>query len=265
MAETPENPDPSQALVPADSPDKELEDYADWGDESGYVNMGRRLRPHVTQELMKRFRYHRRKGKRIMEACEAVADKMGLDPKTVWAVQNRLQPTTGLATDMLRAGAANLMGRVLRKANVDQAIDLLERANIGVLAPKKDMGGTGGSQFIIGVSADSLGAVKVGVQIGPAQPPKQLPSGPSVNVYTPDELDAEDPTEQPAKVRILPAKPATKPVPVTTLMGSSEPTRLAQARAEERAEQSAQSREKRQIRQRAKAIRQELLGNRKPE
>lgn len=242
------------ALEKADSAPDELE-YLDQDDNPVLIQKGRKLRPHVIAEVMKRYKRYRREGKRIMEACELVAEKMGLQTETVYAVQNRMQPTTGLATDMLKAGAAKLMGRVLRKANVDQAIDLLSRANIGVLAPEKGGGGDTGSQFVIGVAVDSLGAVKVGVQIGSQPQPRAEVAPPSVNVYTEGEDEGESPTE----IEVLAPKVVKELPPKTSIMASSMATREAQARAEERAEKAARLKEKRQVRKAAQAIKADLL------
>lgn len=89
----------------------------------------------------------------------------------------RYQPTTNIAEVILKRGAARLASRIVRRANVTEAVDILSRPNIGVLDPIKKSEGGGG--FIISMQADSCGAVKVGVAFGQQPEHPQLSSGDS--------------------------------------------------------------------------------------
>lgn len=124
------------------------------------------------QEIMARFNGHRKQGKPIMESCELVAKYTGRPVETIWAVIRRLRPTTGIASDYIRAQAFKLAHRVVAQASVEQAIDILSRPNIGVIDPiKKGESGSGG--FYLSVQTGSCGAVKMGVMAGGMTP--QLP------------------------------------------------------------------------------------------
>src|SRR5262245_59220066 len=132
-----------------------------------------KLREHEIAELMKRYKVYRRHHN-IVDSCKLVSKELDIPWETVYGVQRRLRPTVGLAEDYLRANAFKLATRVVRKANVDQAMNILSRPNVGVLHPAAGAGEGGGSRFMIGVSIDSLGAVKVaGAVEHAALPPVQ--------------------------------------------------------------------------------------------
>lgn len=95
-----------------------------------------------------------------MDAYRTVGELTGRKPESIAAIIKSLQPTTNLATHLLRARAFQLASKLVREANTEQIIDILERPNIGVLAPKQEAAGQGG--FFLSVTADSCGAVKVG-------------------------------------------------------------------------------------------------------
>lgn len=126
---------------------------------------GRRLRhmgaPELA-EMVTRYKELKSRGLGIMEACEAVALELGRETSTIYHAVRRLQPTTDLAQTYLQSQALRLAVRAVRKANVTEAIDILSRKNMGVLAPKtEEQGGAGG--FFLSVQADSCGAVKIGI------------------------------------------------------------------------------------------------------
>lgn len=108
----------------------------------------------------------------MMHLYELVAEETGFDAKTVYRVWRMMQPTTGLAVDFIRARAFKLARKIVQDASVSEAMDILSRPNIGVLEPIKK-GPEGGGGFFISVSADSCGAVNVG--IGAPQPQTALP------------------------------------------------------------------------------------------
>lgn len=97
-----------------------------------------------------------------MESCEAVALEFGRDKTTIYNVMRRFEPTNEVAEAYLKAQALRLAVRVVREANPEQAIDILSRKNMGVIAPKAEEG-AGGGGFFLSVQADSCGAVKIGV------------------------------------------------------------------------------------------------------
>lgn len=143
---------------------------------------GTALPVHIKQEILLRFDDYRRQELSIMDACVRIsADIAGqhegefqLPPKTVWAVLNRLRPTTDMAKMYLKHQAMKLARRIVKKANVTEAIDVLSRPGMDVLSPPQKSGdATGPAGFFLTVQADTCGAVTVGAVIG--QPaPKQL-------------------------------------------------------------------------------------------
>lgn len=99
---------------------------------------------------------------------------------SIASVIARYQPTTELAQVILKKGAMRLAARIVRRANVTEAIDVLSRPNIGVLDPIKKQEGGGG--FIMSITAESCGTVKVGVAIaGPPEAPTMAQIGGNVS------------------------------------------------------------------------------------
>lgn len=140
----------------------------------------RRARPHEMQAVIQRYRELHNQGIGIMEACEDISLKIGMPISTIHQMVNRLLPTTDLAEAYLKSQALRLAARVVRKANAQEAIDVLSRKNMGVLAPKtEESGGIGG--FFLSVQAESCGAVRVGVSTMTAPTPQpQLSPAPQV-------------------------------------------------------------------------------------
>lgn len=216
------------------------------------MGMPVKLRPHVLTELMARFKRLRREGWGILEACADVGEKMGIPSDTVYRAQMRLAPSTDLAADIIKANAAKLAYRAVRKANVDQSIEMLSRTNIGVLAPAKE-GGAGGNQFIIGVSVSALGAVQVGVKTGEkgvidyAPNAQELPT-PVEQVESSAEIsDYYESTHNPTSRKSL-AKPVEVLPPLATPMphvARSKPTQEAHQRAIVRAQKKVKNKENR--------------------
>lgn len=96
----------------------------------------------------------------IGEACAQIAGDYGRTKDVIYALVRRFVPSVDAADAYLKSNALRLAMRVVRKADVDQAIDVLSRSNIGVLAPKQEAGGNAGG-FFLSVTADTCGAVKV--------------------------------------------------------------------------------------------------------
>lgn len=120
----------------------------------------RRYRPYEMELMVNLWRKKRQEGMGRQQAYKAVAEELGVSWEAVQRIVVRLSPTTSVAQDLIKANAMRLASRLIRKANSDQIINILERPNIGVLAPKQDSnGGSGG--FFLSVSADTCGAVNV--------------------------------------------------------------------------------------------------------
>jgi hypothetical protein len=137
---------------------------------------------HIQQEILLRFDAYRREGMDIMAACTRISadlagreeDRFEIPPRSIWAMLNRLRPTTDMAKMYLKAKAMRLVKRVVAKANVSEAIDILSRPGIDVLSPaQKGVDSSGPAGFFLTVKADTCGAVTVGAMVGP-QPVKQL-------------------------------------------------------------------------------------------
>lgn len=230
------------------------------------------IREHEIEEIMRRFKGYRKRHN-IMEACRRVEADMGIPAKTIYEVQMRMRPTTEIATQYLKSQSLKLAMRVVRKANVDQAIGILSRPNIGVLDPQGEGAVGGGRQFMIGVAMDSLGSVKVGVQIGetPGYKAPQNVEGveleeleeESVVNYTEDEVE-----EEPAPKRVWHQRDPPKPKEIAAPLpegataqghvGTSLNYRLAVAKAERKLQARANRKEKEAVRGRAKELAAEL-------
>lgn len=137
---------------------------------------------HIQQEILLRFDDYRRKDHGIMHACALISadlsgrdeDKYDISAHSIWVMLNRLRPTTDMAKMYLKAKAMRLVKRVVAKANVSEAIDILSRPGMDVLAPaQKHVESSGPAGFFLTVQADTCGAVTVGAMIG-QQPQKQL-------------------------------------------------------------------------------------------
>jgi hypothetical protein len=119
---------------------------------------GQRIPVQEIEEIVGRFNALRRKGKSLTEAYKSVAETMGRDWKVIASVMYRLQPTTDFAKVYLKAEALKLARRVVRNANVGEALDVLTRPNIGVLQPIKSRA-SGGAQVFCSITLDSIGAI----------------------------------------------------------------------------------------------------------
>lgn len=122
--------------------------------------------------IVSRVRQLRKEGKTISEACELAGEEAGKDARTVYQLVRRLEPSTEIAELYLKSSALRLAMRIVRDANVPEAIDILSRKNIGVIAPKAEqMGGAGG--FFLSVTAETCGAVKVQAAVLPQESPAE--------------------------------------------------------------------------------------------
>lgn len=133
--------------------------------ESEEKGSGNRIPDHTRQLILERFDHYRRQGLPLMQAYTAVGAEVGRDARVVGAFVNRMRPTVGAARMYLRSKALKLAKRLVAKANTPEILDILSRPSMGVIDPAVKSGGEGmGFQLL--VSADSCGAVKVGLQAG---------------------------------------------------------------------------------------------------
>lgn len=146
-------------------------------------------------EILARFKKYRAQGIAKTEAYRRLGEQFHRDWKVIGAVIQRLLPTTDLAVATIKARAFKMAKRLVREADPSQIMDILSRPNIGVLDPiKKVDGGAGG--FIIGVSVESCGAVRVGVSHGLPQPTREsVPVDAHPDQESPEEAWSESPRD----------------------------------------------------------------------
>lgn len=141
-----------------------------------YSLMPRQFSLTEINEVVTGFKHLTKKeGRPRMEAYAILAERHNRSVGVIQSLIRRFQPSVVGAEEYLRSNAMRLAMRVVRKANVDQAIDILERSNVGVLAPKKEVG-SGNQGFFLSVQAENLGAVRIGVVSGEAAA-LQMPGG----------------------------------------------------------------------------------------
>lgn len=141
------------------------------------------ITPDVVAHIMELFLDCRKRGMPIMDSYRRVGQQVDIDPKVIGTVVHRLRPTTDIAKMYFRASALKMARRIARKGSPSELIDVLSRPSIGVLdAPKGKGDGDGGGNFFISVSADTCGAVKVGVAAVRDQP--EIESGESFDPFS---------------------------------------------------------------------------------
>ena len=110
-----------------------------------------------------------------------IAMVLGRNVSTIQRFKNSMIDSTAYAKAIFKHNAATLAERVVEKANVREALDVLSRPDIGVIAPPVGSGGVGGS-FGVSVSVSTLGTVVQvagGSGVAPLPPAdaRQLPIG----------------------------------------------------------------------------------------
>lgn len=124
--------------------------------------MSRRFSITELNELIRDYkRLTDTEGRGLMETYKILGEKMDRSPDVIRQTIRRFLPTTDAAESYLKAQALRLAVRVVRKANVDQSIDLLSRPNIGVIAPQQQQASSGG--FFLSVHTESLGGMQIGI------------------------------------------------------------------------------------------------------
>lgn len=115
-----------------------------------------------------------------LKSAKTIAYELGRNRKTIDRFIHSMTDSTPLATAMIKASAHHLVKRVLDKADVNQALDILSRPNIGVLKPINRQ--ADGPQIMISVNQESLGGVQqVGVGIPGGSSPSPLRLLPSTD------------------------------------------------------------------------------------
>jgi hypothetical protein len=137
------------------------------------------------------YKLHQKEGHPLTETYKIIGEAVDRDFKVVCDVVKRYLPTTDLATAIFRAKAADMAMKVVRKGSVAETINILERPNIGVLEPLKKGGDNGEGGFVLSVSADSLGAVKVGVAVGAGATKQAIEAGAPAPLALPEKATVE--------------------------------------------------------------------------
>ena len=102
------------------------------------------------------------KGRTIPQVAKAI----GRNESTITRFLVRMADTSVLAKATLKAGAARLAERVVEKANVVEAVEVLSRPGMDVLQPAAIKGGGGGFGIQVSVGVGSCGTV-VKIEGGP--------------------------------------------------------------------------------------------------
>jgi hypothetical protein len=91
---------------------------------------------------------------RNQKSIDEIAYAVGRSRTTVQRFLAEMIDTSELAKVTLKAGAVKLAERIIKKAEVREAIDVLSRPDIGVIAPaQKGLPVSGGIQVSVGVSS----------------------------------------------------------------------------------------------------------------
>ena len=110
-----------------------------------------------------------------------IADALGRSSSTISRFLARTVDTRELAMEVIRSGAVTLAERIIKKANVDQSIEVLSRPGISVLEPPVKSGGQSTS-LQVSVAVNSCGTV---VSVSGGQNGSELPSMPGRDVHNP--------------------------------------------------------------------------------
>lgn len=137
---------------------------------------------------------------KICRMVEQGCTDLEISKRTYWPIEKVREtrceyfPTAGLAKYYLKSQALTLARRIVAEANVEEALDVLSRPNIGVLEPAlKNAPGPTKFAVMTSINPQDLGGVKVAVGIT-------------------GQLDQSVPVP-PVQARPIPALPPT-PVPV---------------------------------------------------
>lgn len=139
-------------------------------------------------------------------------------------------PTQSLAKYYLKSNALRLARRIVAEANVEEAVDILSRPNIGVLEPAVKAGAsTGPTAVLTSINPHHLGGVQVAVVMGAtsgsqptptpegdadawSQAPEISPTPLALPPATPSQPQARVALPKPARVQRLVSTHAQTPV-----------------------------------------------------
>lgn len=108
-----------------------------------------------------------------------VAARSGYSEEQVRDIRAQYFPTAGLAKHYLRSNALRLAKRVVEEANVEEAVDILSRPNIGVLDAPVKGAGQSTTSILTSIHPTHLGGVQVAVVTGAVGQPLGLPAASS--------------------------------------------------------------------------------------
>lgn len=112
-------------------------------------------------DMMEEARANLKRGFDLPTTIKWVAKAFGRSEDSVRAHLRKLKSTLKLAEYKLQAAAGTVLAdRFIKEATPDQIMDLFQRDNFGIIAPKKQEQSSGGG-FFLNVNVESLGAVNV--------------------------------------------------------------------------------------------------------
>lgn len=128
---------------------------------------GRKWEDAELSYVLEKYQALAQQGRPLLDIYKEIGLEIGRHPEHVGQKVREYRPTVKLAVAKVRARAAKLIERVMEKGTVDQTMDLLSRANIGVLEPIRKSGGEmAGAQVLVNIG--SLGAASISVGEAPA-------------------------------------------------------------------------------------------------
>lgn len=137
------------------------------------------------------------------ECYRRIGEILGRSQGTIGVAIRRLTPTKRTARLYLESKAYKLARRVVEKANTQESIDLLSR--MGVLDPPAKAEGSSMGGFFLTVTAETCGAVKVGMAVGQIAEKSE-----SVDVFDVDPIEQEATHEAAEVIDQSPARSFTK-------------------------------------------------------
>jgi hypothetical protein len=126
-------------------------------------------RPHLTPVEISLALQLRTQGRNTNQIAKA----LGRHHDTIGDALEAFGDTTALATAKIRSEAYALATRIVEQADVDQAIEVLSRPNVGVLQPAQNGTSGQGVSVMIGIAPPGIGieAKPVGGTFAPAEMP----------------------------------------------------------------------------------------------
>lgn len=146
-------------------------------------------------------------------------------------------PTQGLAKDYLKANALRLAMRIVEEANVEEAVDILSRPNIGVLKPAEKPNSRPNIGIITNINTATLGGVQTSTALLQSAPDDVIdaddaPDDDAVPVPVPLPTPTPDPKGLllPCTTPPAPAVPTASPKPARRSTRNRPPARAKSTR-----------------------------------